>query len=59
MNREKIKSIIRFKQEQPTKTLQQIGNYFGVSKPYIYKVLKQDSKEKRSSHIERPVYMII
>ena len=25
----------------------------------IYKVLKQDSKEKRSSHIERPVYMII
>ena len=43
MNREKIKSIIRFKQEQPTKTLQQIGNYFGVSKPYIYKVLKQNS----------------
>ncbi len=25
----------------------------------IYKALKQDSKEKRSSHIERPVYMII
>ena len=43
MDNEKIKSIIRFRQEQPTKTLQQIGDYFGVSKPYIHKVLKQNS----------------
>ena len=39
-----VKRIALFKQDHPLMTLQQIADHFGVSKPYIYKVLKNNGE---------------
>ena len=42
-NPRKIKRIVRYKEENPTLTLQQIGRRFKTSKQYIHKVLKNQN----------------
>ena len=39
----KIKSIVRYKKNNPTVSLVTIGNKFNVSKQYIHKVLKKQN----------------
>jgi hypothetical protein len=41
--RNSIKEIIKYKQENLSKTLQEIGNHFGFSRQYIHTVLKQNN----------------
>mgnify|MGYP003652889907 FL=1 len=42
-NPRKIKRIVRYKEENPTLTLQQIGRRFKTSKQYIHKALKNQN----------------
>jgi len=56
-NPRKIKRIVRYKEENPTLTLKDIGKRFKTSKQYIHKVLKNQNiptairaKKKRVSY---------
>jgi hypothetical protein len=42
-NPRKIKRIVRYKEENPTLTLEQIGERFKTSRQYIHKVLKNQN----------------
>ena len=45
-NPRKIKRIVRYKEENPTLTLKDIGKRFKTSKQYIHKVLKNSDNLK-------------
>ena len=66
-NPRKIKRIVRYKEENPTLTLKDIGKRFKTSKQYIHKVLKNQNiptairaREKRVSYClecASPIYI--
>ena len=51
-----IKRIAIFKQEHPLMTLQQIANHFEVSRPYIYKILKNNGEPTNNRLVRRKAY---
>ena len=43
LNRQMISKIIQYRYDNPHDTLQQIGDAFNVSSPYIHRVLKENN----------------
>ena len=51
-----VKRIALFKQDHPLMTLQQIADHFGVSKPYIYKVLKNNGEPTNNRLVRKKAF---
>ena len=51
-----VKRIALFKQEHPLMTLQQVADHFGVSRPYIYKVLKNNGEPTNNRLVRKKAF---
>ena len=51
-----IKRIAIFKQDHPLMTLQQVADHFNVSRPYVYKVLKQQGEPTNNRLAKKKAY---